>query len=244
MTRSVGRRAQRCTSSRGPHGSRAVGGHAFCIVGYNEVGFLVQNSWGKSWGDKGFATLPYDDWLESAYDAWVARPGVPSVVSLRIRSKLLGHAGGCGFVEAPGPDPQVLSSHVVNLGNNGRLSRTGTFISSKPQIDHLFARDEPHARGVGVGAPPDRDLCARRAERERSGLDIAQRQRNWWLRQPCLPRYLRVGDRRRPSPCRTSCPTWSGDKVPAGVTLQPVRAVRPASSRRPPGGHSGGSGTR
>ena len=74
--RSSGKK-QPCTSSPGPARSKAIGGHAFCIVGYNEVGFLVQNSWGPEWGYKGFATLPYDDWLESGYDAWVARPGVP-----------------------------------------------------------------------------------------------------------------------------------------------------------------------
>ena len=56
-------------------------GHFFVGVGYNDVGFLVQNSWGSQWGRGGFATLPYDDWLASAYDAWVARPGVPSIVS-------------------------------------------------------------------------------------------------------------------------------------------------------------------
>ncbi|HEY7131685.1 MAG TPA: C1 family peptidase, partial [Candidatus Limnocylindrales bacterium] len=43
-----------------------LGGHAFCLVGYNETGLLVQNSWGTDWGKDGFATLPYEDWLDSA----------------------------------------------------------------------------------------------------------------------------------------------------------------------------------
>ena len=46
-----------------------MGGHAFLLAGYNEVGFLVQNSWGTRWGHKGYATLPYADWLANAYDA-------------------------------------------------------------------------------------------------------------------------------------------------------------------------------
>ena len=34
------------------------GGHAICIVGYREDGrFIVRNSWGTSWGDKGFGYL-------------------------------------------------------------------------------------------------------------------------------------------------------------------------------------------
>lgn len=31
------------------------GGHAVCIVGYKGASFIVRNSWGTGWGDKGFA---------------------------------------------------------------------------------------------------------------------------------------------------------------------------------------------
>jgi C1A family cysteine protease len=31
------------------------GGHAVCIVGYTNDRFIVRNSWGTAWGDKGFA---------------------------------------------------------------------------------------------------------------------------------------------------------------------------------------------
>jgi len=34
----------------------ARGGHAICVVGYTKDGrFIIRNSWGTSWGDKGFA---------------------------------------------------------------------------------------------------------------------------------------------------------------------------------------------
>ncbi len=59
-------------------GSR--GGHAFALVGYNERGFVVQNSWGTSWGASGFAVLPYDDWIVNATDAWACALGVPALV--------------------------------------------------------------------------------------------------------------------------------------------------------------------
>jgi C1A family cysteine protease len=32
----------------------ARGGHAVCIVGYTPDGFIIRNSWGTTWGDKGF----------------------------------------------------------------------------------------------------------------------------------------------------------------------------------------------
>jgi hypothetical protein len=56
-----------------------TGGHAFAIVGYNEVGFIVQNSWGSRWGKEGFAILPYDEWVNHGMDAWVAVMGAPVV---------------------------------------------------------------------------------------------------------------------------------------------------------------------
>ncbi|WP_136806823.1 C1 family peptidase [Desulfosediminicola flagellatus] len=36
-------------------GSKTFGGHAVCLVGYTKDYFIVRNSWGTKWGDKGFA---------------------------------------------------------------------------------------------------------------------------------------------------------------------------------------------
>jgi hypothetical protein len=55
----------------------AEGGHAFALVGFNEDGFVVQNSWGTGWGNAGFAVLAYDDWVQHGTDAWVCALGVP-----------------------------------------------------------------------------------------------------------------------------------------------------------------------
>lgn len=33
--------------------------HAITAIGYNEKGFIIANSWGTSWGDKGYALVPY-----------------------------------------------------------------------------------------------------------------------------------------------------------------------------------------
>lgn len=55
-----------------------LGGHAFALVGYNRHGLIVQNSWGESWGNLGFAVLGYEDWLENGRDAWVCVMGAPT----------------------------------------------------------------------------------------------------------------------------------------------------------------------
>jgi hypothetical protein len=60
---------------------KAWGGHSFALVGYNERGFVVQNSWGEVWGARGFAVLPYADWVEHSTDAWVCALGAPVEIS-------------------------------------------------------------------------------------------------------------------------------------------------------------------
>ena len=60
-----------------PFQNKRVGGHAFAIVGYNEDGFIIQNSWGPDWGHYGFAILSYEDWAHNGDDAWVAVLGAP-----------------------------------------------------------------------------------------------------------------------------------------------------------------------
>ena len=186
VTRTVKRKKQRMHVITRTSTSQAIGGHAFCLVGYNDVGFLVQNSWGPEWGSKGFATLPYDDWLESGYDAWVARPGVPSVISERTRRKVFALAGG-GLVDAPGPDLDRLAHHVVNLGNEGRLSTAGRFRSSPAQLDLLF--DHMRETHAGWDSAPRRIVLYAHGglDSEETGLDIAQRQLSWWLANKVYP---------------------------------------------------------
>ena len=58
---------------------RSLGGHAVLAVGYDdeERRFIVRNSWGTDWGQKGYFTIPYE-YLASrnlADDLWTIRSG-------------------------------------------------------------------------------------------------------------------------------------------------------------------------
>lgn len=53
-------RRQNLPSTAEDGGEKEYGGHAVLIVGYDERGFLVKNSWGTDWGDAGYATIAYD----------------------------------------------------------------------------------------------------------------------------------------------------------------------------------------
>ncbi len=43
-----------------PQNAKNSGAHCVLIVGWNKKGWVIQNSWGKLWGDKGYCYLPYD----------------------------------------------------------------------------------------------------------------------------------------------------------------------------------------
>jgi C1A family cysteine protease len=58
---------------------QVLGGHAVLAVGYNDKDkrFIVRNSWGTSWGIKGYFTMPYDYLSDRnlSDDFWTIRAG-------------------------------------------------------------------------------------------------------------------------------------------------------------------------
>lgn len=56
---------------------KVLGGHAVLAVGYDDKSkrFIVRNSWGDAWGQKGYFTMPYDYLLDEnlADDFWTIR---------------------------------------------------------------------------------------------------------------------------------------------------------------------------
>lgn len=54
------------------------GWHAMLCVGYSDIDkvFIVRNSWGKQWGDKGYCYIPYDYMMHDDYnshDSWIIK---------------------------------------------------------------------------------------------------------------------------------------------------------------------------
>lgn len=46
-----------------------LGGHAISIVGYDKDGFIIRNSWGTTFGEKGYCKLKYTD-FNYFYEVW------------------------------------------------------------------------------------------------------------------------------------------------------------------------------
>lgn len=50
-------------------GETMKGGHAVTVVGYNEIGFIIRNSWGTDWGNAGYTVFPYAHWGKQ-WEVW------------------------------------------------------------------------------------------------------------------------------------------------------------------------------
>ncbi len=113
-------------------GQASIGGHAFAIVGYSRHGFIVQNSWGKDWGSKGFALWLYRDWIETVSDGWVFRLALPTpeILGLRVQSAISGDA------EAHKQPPRRLevAGHFVHY-DNGSYKARGRYWSTRIDIE-------------------------------------------------------------------------------------------------------------
>lgn len=120
---------------------RADSGHAIAVVGYTHDGFIVQNSWGPDWGEKGFALLPYEDWIMHATDAWVVQIGVPVNIDLWERGGAADTTAG-RYRLAESISLNEIRPYVVDIGNNGKLSDTGSYWDHKRRYPEHVHRDE------------------------------------------------------------------------------------------------------
>ena len=108
-------------------------GHAFVIVGYNDSGFWIQNSWGKDWGYDGFGHLSYTDWLKNGLDAWVVRLGVPTIeIDESEKTNIT-------FPFEPidsRPQFNELRAHIIDISNN--ITGVKPFSATKDDIDSIL----------------------------------------------------------------------------------------------------------
>ena len=74
----------------------AFGGHAICIIGYNDQyqEFKFKNSWGTGWGNDGYGTISYDYIKDYGWDGWttvdVVMPDVPEPKTLNVGEEIFG----------------------------------------------------------------------------------------------------------------------------------------------------------
>ncbi len=142
-----------------PSLSKKDGRHAFIIIGYDRDGFIVQNSWGANWKDKGCAHWSYDDWAANIIDQWVLRLAAPidagreSTARPQIASNRMGMLKRSEFADVddrsiPAPSRLDVIGHVVPLAR-GTLDSYGHYNANKQTLLHTanIVRNETNADG-------------------------------------------------------------------------------------------------
>jgi pimeloyl-ACP methyl ester carboxylesterase len=125
------------------------GGHAFAVVGYNDDGFWVQNSWGPTWGDGGVALWTYEDWVANVMDAWAFRLALPTpqIFGKRPKSSLVGDDEEVGRAKRPAVNRCEIAGHFVHI-DDGKYCRTGPYWSNEDDVEvtakRVAERDDYH----------------------------------------------------------------------------------------------------
>ena len=116
--------------------SKSIGGHAFALVGYNDRGFWVQNSWGPGWGQNGRALWLYEDWLEHVTDGWVVQLAlpVPQIFGRTPGSTEIGQDADAADRRRRKPPKRIeIAGHFVHF-DDGRLKPRGDYWSTLEDV--------------------------------------------------------------------------------------------------------------
>ncbi|MBU1568410.1 MAG: C1 family peptidase [Proteobacteria bacterium] len=107
------------------------GGHAFAIVGYNNQGFIIQNSWGLHWGSRGYAIWLYEDWLQNINDGWVFRVAIPTpaIFGLTSRSRVTAETES----GKAAPKRLEIAGHFVHF-DDGKFKEHGDYWSTADDV--------------------------------------------------------------------------------------------------------------
>ena len=110
---------------RSDYNMRGFGGHAMCVVGYdddiNGGSFRLMNSWGENWGDKGFCWVSYKDFEFFTKEAYGLYP----------------------MGDAKKQDPNKLSIQFGLVNNNNRKN-----IVLEQTASGIFRTTSPIAKGT------------------------------------------------------------------------------------------------
>ena len=164
--------------------NRFQGRHAFAIVGYDEEGFLVQNSWGSRWGGylglPGVALWPYEDWSENVEDAWVLRLAVSSPKAFDIKiARNMGKQRAPATAAASGTKPrrQDILGHYLHL-DDGALVTRGRYAQLPDTVAATAALLK--AGGRDTSSPPYKHLLIFTHGAMTDRYEVAARIKAWY----------------------------------------------------------------
>jgi len=97
---------------------QGFGGHALCVVGYDDRkydgAFLIMNSWGQQWGNNGFAWIRYGDFKFFVREAYGIEPMTKTGAALNEPFEC-----EIGLVEVTTTEKKVVNGDYIRLKNSG-----------------------------------------------------------------------------------------------------------------------------
>lgn len=110
--------------------------HAFAIVGYDDTGFVIQNSWGPKWGKGGLAHWSYADWSANIEDAWVLQLALPSAAcfGLGLARGVARTGAEISRAKRAAPSRQDVAGHFVHV-DNGAFSDAQPYWSNRADVE-------------------------------------------------------------------------------------------------------------
>jgi hypothetical protein len=147
-----------------PNESPAVnhGGHAMCVVGYDDAkyggAFEIMNSWGTSWGNGGYIWIPYQVFNQFAYQAY------------EVIENLAAFKDGAEYAGSVKIEVQNSNQGMPVRFDNGYYRTTGSYRSrtrfrylvgnTKPAYVYAFAGDDSATGTDQIFPPPANNISA------------------------------------------------------------------------------------
>ena len=175
---------------------KTLGGHAVVIVGYDETGFLIRNSWGPNWSNwggthPGVAHWSYDDWQSNVMDGWILHLSVPCSHGARAIGGSFTDPGAANAASRGSPPRLSVNGHYLHL-KDGRLVTSGTYNCSRSSIEATakLLRDTDKYDHLLIGVESGLDLLNTMVERARVLIPYMKQARIYpvfvWWREGCF----------------------------------------------------------
>jgi hypothetical protein len=146
--------------------SRYYGGHAMCVIGYDDTkfsggAFEVQNSWGKKWGNSGYIWIPYDvfgQWVLEAYE----------IIENFAAFDETNHYSGFAWIELSGSTEETPRHMPVIFNGEGYYRAAEAYPSgtefrfllgnTSPAYVYVFAADSSGGPSTRIFPPKERGV--------------------------------------------------------------------------------------
>lgn len=154
-----------------------IGGHAMCVVGYDDTkyggAFEVMNSYGSEYGDSGFVWIKYSDFYKYASEAWIMlvedfKPGSCSMGDCYNSYSRYKYDDGTvyegviqnGELDVYGAITYPNGNFYVGQMSQGRRHGYGVFYNKEGGVFYnvLYNRDNPTSYEVKQGYASDEEL--------------------------------------------------------------------------------------